>query len=405
MLNSFHIFANAALGKGLSGSDRIFIEFAKRLSKKYKVTVHVWEEGLRMCASQNLLPNNKRKFVVLNVLFWCKLGFVICYIARIILAVKETLFLKISNSKSTILYSASEFWMDSIPAFILKLRYPKTTWVTAWFQTAPNPLIGFAESYRKNTYKLSALLYWLMQLPIKPLIKRFADLVLVNNDLEKKQFKQLDILNRVLVILGAVNVEEINKYQKDNKLSNNKLPKVYDGVFQGRFHPQKGVLELIDIWKIVTKKLPNAKLAMIGDGPLMKNVKLQISNYKLDKNIKLFGWVFDGPKKYQIFSRSKLVVHPAFYDSGGMAAAEAMAFGLPGVGFNLDAYKSYYPKGMAKVNIGDLEGFADNIVQIITNERKRKKIGSEAQKMVLNNWSWDKRVNQLLNAIKDLGIE
>ena len=138
---------------------------------------------------------------------------------------------------------------------------------------------------------------------------------------------------------------------------------------------------------------------MIGDGPLMKEVRLKTENLKLGNSIELFGYLFDGPEKYRVFSQSKLVVHPSFFDSGGMASAEAMAFGIPCVGFNLDSYKSYYPKGMIKVAVGDLNMFAKTIVELINNKRKREKIGKEAQKMIQENWNWDQRVDQLLSSL------
>ncbi len=391
---NFHIFANAALGKGLSGGDRIFIEFAKRLSIHQKVIVYVWQEGYEMCRRQGL--SECVNFKILNVNFWCKFGFLICYIARIFKSIWFAIITKIDNSEKTIIYSASEFWMDSLPAFILKLRFPQVRWVAGWFQTAPNPFTGFTEGVRERQYRLSAFFYWFVQLPIKPLIRRWADFVLVNNELEKKQFNKLDKLGRVLVILGAVNIEDISQYLRKNK----DLPKIYDVVFQGRFHPQKGVIELIDIWKFVTSRLPNAKLAMIGDGPLMDLVKKKIDDLRLQKNIKLFGYVFDGPKKYGIFSESKLVVHPAFFDSGGMAAQEAMAFGLPCIGFDLSSYKSYFPSGIVKVAVGDLQGFANIIAELLENKNKRDRIGREAQKMINENWSWDKRVEQLTTILK-----
>jgi len=192
-----------------------------------------------------------------------------------------------------------------------------------------------------------------------------------------------------------VDLEKIENW----KLKIGNLPKVYDAVFQGRLHPQKGVLELVEIWKKVVHNKENAKLAIIGDGPLMQNVKLQITNYKLEKNVKLFGYVFDGPEKYKIFSQSKVVVHPAFYDSGGMAAAEAMAFELPCVGFDLKSYISYYPKGMVKVRIGDLNAFSNSILELISNDKFRKKIGFEGLEMIRKNWSWDKRSKEVLNSI------
>ncbi|MDO8638246.1 MAG: glycosyltransferase [Candidatus Daviesbacteria bacterium] len=392
MIKTFHIFANAALGKGLSGSDRIFIEFAKKLNKEFKVVVHVWEEGYLMCKRQGL---ENVEFEIMELKFWNKYGFFICYLARIVKSIWYGLFAKMENSQQVVLYSASEFWMDSIGVFILKLRFPKIRWVAAWFQTAPNPIFGFSSGNRETKYRLSAFYYWLMQLPVKPLIAKFADFILVNNELEKSQFPHLNKLQRVLVILGAVNTENINKYLKKYK----NLPKIYDGVFQGRFHPQKGVVELIEIWKLVTKKIPSAKLALIGDGPLMDEVKLKIKQLKLENNIQIFGYVFDGSQKYKIFASSKIVVHPAFFDSGGMAAGEGMFFGLPGVGFNLDSYQSYYPMGMVKVKVGDLKSFSGYIIRLIKNKDMREKIGNEARKMIKESWSWDERVNQLLIAI------
>lgn len=397
-MKEFRIFASAALGKGLSGGDRIFIEFARRLCKSYCVTIHVWNEGYEMCKRQGLYVSKDLRFKILDLGIWCKFGFVICYFARIIVSVIEALKLSFSHKsdiidyKSTVIYSASEFWMDCLPAFILKLRFPEVKWIAAWFQTAPNPLTGFSKGNRDKVYRLSAFYHWFMQLPIKPIIANFADLVLVNNELERKQFSKLDKIGRTMVVLGAVNIKEIERYQSQNK----NLPKIYDAVFQGRFHPQKGVVELVNIWKLVTEHLPNAKLAMIGDGPLMKDVKLQIIRHGLQKNIKLFGWVFDGPEKYRIFAQSKLVVHPAFYDSGGMAAAEAMAFGLPCVGFNLPSYKSYYPRGMVKVKIGNVESFAQMIVDLLNYKGKRDAIGSQGREMIQQQWSWDQRVNNLL---------
>lgn len=394
MKSNFHIFAVAALGEGLSGSDRIFIEFARRWSMEHRVNIYVWEEGYTMCLRQKL-KGSGISYQVLNMEPWQKMGFIINYFARIVGSVTKALFLKLENSPETIIYSASEFWMDSLPAFIIKKRFPKTVWVASWFQTAPNPFQGFSLGKRKEVYRLSAFYYWLMQLSVKPLISRFPDIVLVNNELEIKQFPKQNKQKKVQVVLGAVNLADIKSWREKNK----NLDKVYDAVFQGRFHPQKGVIELIDIWKKVVLKIPSTKLALIGDGPLMDNVKLKIKKEKLEKNVKLFGWVFDGPKKYKIFSQSKIVTHPSFYDSGGMAAAEAMAFGLPCVGFDLKSYRSYYPKGMVKADIGDLDDFTNQIVKLLNDKKYRQKVGREGLEMIEINWSWDKRAEQVLSLV------
>lgn len=390
----FHIISLSTYGHGLSGGDRIWIELSKRFGIKYPTKVYVWEEGLEIAKREKL---TQVKYVLWSAENTTYFGFFINYFARIFIGFFNSFILKLDNSPNTIVYSASEFWQDSLPAVILKLRYPRIKWIAAWYQTAPNPFRGFREDGRLRLLPdIRALAYWIVQQPIKPLIQKFANYVFITSEPDKLQFPKLNNLDRILVIKGGVDLDKVNLFQK--KFSN--LPKIYDAVFQGRFHPQKGVIELINIWKRVVDKKPDAQLAIIGDGPLMQSVKLIIKNNNLDKNITLFGYVFDGPKKYRIFSQSKIVAHPAIYDSGGMAAAEAMAFGLPGIAFDLEALKTYYPKGMIKVPIANLEVFSEKVEQLLKNKKFYQRIQKEATELVYDYWNWDSVVKRILQKFK-----
>lgn len=408
-MHKFHFIALGAHGVGISGGDRIFMEFAREWSKTHDVVIHVSREGRAMCERQGLTQNlrlntkdskqggGSLEFVIYNPERFNSFGFLFEYIARIITGIKIGLTLPLATShQSLVTYSCSEFWMDSLPAFFVKLRNRKTTWLAAWYQTAPNPLRGFAEGARQEKYRLKALSYWLLQLPIKPLVSGLADYVVVNNVTEEKYFPKFAKRKKLITLLGAIPLEGIQAFQKKHKRPSKFT---YDAVFMGRFHPQKGVLELIDIWKKVVGVFPNAKLAMVGDGPLMVKVKSQITNLKLQKNIELKGFMFDGDAKYKVFNESRVVVHPALFDSGGMASAEAMVFGSPCVGFDLASYKSYYPKGMVKAPIGDLDKFTDLVIKFLRDEKLRKKVGEEAKEEITKNWSWEKRANDVLGKI------
>jgi glycosyltransferase involved in cell wall biosynthesis len=396
LIKNFFIIALSPVGEGLSGGDRIFIELARYISREGgSVRILTWKEGMAMCR-RNHLSESDVQFDLLDLHFWPRLGFLINYFARIIYGFFWSLTGRIDTTKKVVVYSASEFWMDIFPAWVLKMRYgSKITLVNTWFQTAPNPLIGFAEGDRENRYRFKALLYWLTQFPAKFIIKRTADFVVVNNEDEKKQFPGLTKKGRTLVMLGGVKVDEINTWREKH----NDMKKKYDAVFQGRFHPQKGVVELVEIWKKVVGKKPGANLAMIGDGPLMNDVRRKIKDLGLEGNITLFGYVFDGDKKYTIFSESRIVVHPALYDSGGMASAEAMAFGLPCVGFNLKSYESYYPKGMQKVPIGDSEAFAKEVIILLNDNKKYNMLSIDATVYILQHADWKKRAEDLIHFI------
>ena len=198
---------------------------------------------------------------------------------------------------------------------------------------------------------------------------------------------------KVVAVLGGVDVKTPASLPEP-------LKKKFDAVFLGRFHPQKGVLELVDIWRFVCQKKKSAKLAVIGAGDLEVELRKKISEYGLEGNIVLFGFK-DGFEKLKIFKDSKVVVHPAIYDSGGMAACEAMACGLPGVSFDLPALKSYYPKGMLKTPCFDLKAFAENILKLLNDNALYEKTAKEALDLA-KEWDWDKRAEELLSIVQNI---
>jgi len=387
------IVALSPVGSGLSGGDRIFIEFARNLSKMRNVTIATWDDGINMC-KRNGLDSSQVRFIRISIPSILKMNFLVCYITRILAGVIWSLFTN-AGHENKVLFSASEFLMDVYPSVILKMRSRNAKLLCTWFQTAPNPFKGYSEGEREKKYRFNALLYWTSQKLTKGIINTFSDFVMVNNEDEKKRFPNHAKRGRLFVVLGGVNVERIEDWRRKNK----QVKKKYDGVFQGRFHAQKGVEELIEIWKKVVDVIPDARLAMIGDGPLMKYVVKKIEKYKLKKNIDLLGYVFDGDEKYSLFESSKVVLHPAFYDSGGMASAEAMVFGSPVIGFDLVSYESYYPKGMIKVKIGDLDDFASKIIELLKDEKKRSKIGNDARVLVKDNLSWSKKTHDIFSKI------
>lgn len=394
----FYILAASPVGNGLSGGDRIFIELARNAAKlKVSTTVISWTAGFTMCRKTDLLAGENLKFLDLEMDKIDSFGFFLSYLGRIIKAVLWSFSYNFpqKDTSSIVLYTASDFWMDVISSVILKARFPKMHWAGTFYLAAPNPFKGYKEGGEWKFPTIKGLIYWLMQLPMYWLIRLFAQFIFVTSDPDIARFPKQAKEKRVIVIKGGVDLEKMKKYQK--QIGN--VEKAYDGVFMGRFHPQKGVLEMIDIWKIVVGKLPKAKLIMIGDGPLMSQVRDKIKRYHLGKNIELTGYLIDGREKYTIFAKSKIVVHPAIYDSGGMAAAEAMAWGLPGVSFDLEALKTYYPEGMLKAPLHNNQKFALIVMDLLSHKKLYEKTKKESLSLITNYWDWKKRATESLSRI------
>jgi glycosyltransferase involved in cell wall biosynthesis len=385
----FNAFFNAFWS--LSGGDRIFVECLKRWVKKgLIINVFTVEKGYNFCVSYGLSGVN---YKVLSSSKIDRFGFLFSYIVRMVRLCLKAMVTQFPYSKDEgiVVYSMSDFWPDSIPAWILKMRLPSVKWVAAFFLFAPSPF--GQESPYKGWRRLRGLFYYLSQLPVYALIRRYADMVWVTSEPDRWRFIDSRLSpSKVIAVRGGVDVETPASVPEPKE-------KRFDAVFIGRFHPQKGVLELIDIWNIVVQRKKDARLAIIGVGDLERQVREKIRVYGLEDNVVLFGFK-DGVEKLKIFKESKIVVHPAIYDSGGMAACEAMSCGLPGVSFDLPALKTYYPKGMLKTPCYDLEQFAENILKLIRDKELYKKTAKDAVDWS-GEWDWDKRANQILNVIKE----
>lgn len=391
-IKNIFIVANTAWGPLLSGGDSIFIECAKRWARMgYEVNIFVWEDGLEMCRRNNL---TSVKYSLWSAAQFKKFGFFMLYAARIIIGCLKGW--KFNFKGPCVVYSASDFWPDALPALIMKLKNKEARWVAGFYLFAPAP--WQKDSPYKGAEFIKGLFYWLMQLPIYWIIKKYADDVFVTSEPDVRRFitKKKD-RPKVTIIHGGVDMAPSTRYLESGKVIPSETRR-YDACFVGRFHPQKGVLEIIDIWKLVCKDKPNARLAMIGRGSLENEMEHRIKKSKLEKNIDLLGFK-DGEEKYEIFKQSRIVVHPATYDSGGMAAAGAMAWGLPGVSFDLASLKTYYPRGMIKVPKGDKQGFANEILNLLSDEKLYSNTASQARRLILEEWDWDKKAEFISNKV------
>ncbi len=383
----FLIIANWAQGEALSGGDRIFMELSKRWRKKRKITFCVSEEGWKMCERTGL---SGELHEIWGATLTNNLGICLNYLYRTFSSIIQAL--KTYVDDINIVYSTSDFWPDFLPAFILKMRKKTIFWIAGFYLFAPAP---FQKDFPYKGWKwIIGVLYYFAQKPAYCFVTQFADVVFVTSVPDIKKFVNKSRgQDKVVLIRGGVDVLPSREYLNSNEIIDFK-DKYYDACFVGRLHCQKGVLELIDIWNLVSRKRQGAKLAIIGEGPLEADMRKKIIDCGIKDNVEMLGFQ-DGQPKYEVFKKSRIVLHPATYDSGGMAAAEAMAWGLPGVSFDLEALKTYYPKGMVKTTCFDLEKFADNIINLLTNKQDYDRLRQEAVTLIQEKWDWDKRADEI----------
>ncbi|KMP10864.1 hypothetical protein UR09_05020 [Candidatus Nitromaritima sp. SCGC AAA799-A02] len=392
-MKRLHVIADWMQGTALSGGDRIFIELVKRWQNQLKITLFLSKEGAEICKRHGLENLDHQIWASDR---YSQRGYFRDYLYRTWVGIKN--FRKIQPQAEDGVFSTSDFGPDSIPALLLKLSHPEICWIAGFYLFSPRP--WQKDSPYKGKRWWVGLFYWLSQAPLYYLVKKYADVVFVTSEPDVKKFitAKRDTRN-IIVIRGGVDTGPADEHLNAAKC----IPvedRTYDACFLGRFHYQKGVLDLLKIWKQVCEVKSDAKLAMIGTGPLEEELREQIIKTGLENQVDLLGFRI-GQEKFDIFIQSKIVVHPATYDSGGMAAAEAMAWGLPGVGFDLEALKTYYPKGMLKSPCFDHRKFAENILRLLNNYKFYNELSCDARNLIREQWNWDHRATVILSQVQD----
>lgn len=94
----------------------------------------------------------------------------------------------------------------------------------------------------------------------------------------------------------------------------------------GRLHFQKNQDFMIEIFRELIKKKPNAVLLLIGSGEDEKRLKEKVSTYGLEDNIHFLGLRTDVPDLLQAMD---VFLMPSRFEGLGIVAIEAQTAGLP----------------------------------------------------------------------------
>lgn len=372
------IYANTF--QSISGGEVIAVEVAKKwLSRGHCVALVTTDKGKLFCHHRNLGESSIKAWIP----SWIdKFGIYFSSATETILSVVHSLFF--DSSKFDVIFAASIFWPDIFPAVISKIKNRKAKIIVGAYLIFPNPL---KERYNGDFFK--AIVLYLSQIVSLGCISKFASLVLTASELDRESYfngRQLSD-SSVIAIRGGVDIQEIDKVKNSKKK--------FDAIYLGRFHSQKGLLDLITVWKLVLKSLPNKKLLLVGSGPLESSLKAKVRNEKLGQWIE-FSRPIDGQSKYKLLKSAKIFISSSQFDTGNIALDEAMACGIPGVVFDLPHLN--YEAGVIKVLKGNIQEMAKAIIKILTNKKKLASDGIQARNFI-SQFDWNNRAQIIIDRL------
>jgi len=176
---------------------------------------------------------------------------------------------------------------------------------------------------------------------------------------------------------------------------------LYDGVFLGRAERSKGLKDVIEAWKIIAYKKPNAKILIIGSGSFLNDAKKLVEEKGIKDNVEFTGFI-SGNKKFQYLKKSKIFVSPSKVKEGwGLSIGEALACGLPVVCYDNPVFMSVFGlcKSVFSVRTGNIKELANMILNLLSDEEKLRRY-SEVSKAFVKEYTWESVAKLELETIK-----
>lgn len=137
--------------------------------------------------------------------------------------------------------------------------------------------------------------------------------------------------------------------------------------YVGRLAPNKGIVDLIETWAIVTRVVPSVELVIAGewtDSHFRRKVEERVTRLGLWDRIRFAGPVSE-TEKTSLLSASRVFVFPSYEEGWSLSVMEAAAAGCLPVVYELPAYQ-YLGDSVVKVSLGDVPALGRAVTAILS---------------------------------------
>ena len=169
-------------------------------------------------------------------------------------------------------------------------------------------------------------------------------------------------------------------------------------IYVGRVSAEKNLALLADVMPLLRQKVPSARLAMVGAGPQLEQLK-----QTLDPTYTVFTGYMSGEPLAQAFASADVFAFPSLTETLGLVALEAFASGVPVVGaraggipFVIDDGETGFLVDKEAAPAQWAEVFAQLLIDAPRRHAMRTAARAEAQR-----WSWRAATETLVEYYED----
>jgi glycosyltransferase involved in cell wall biosynthesis len=180
-------------------------------------------------------------------------------------------------------------------------------------------------------------------------------------------------------------------------------------LFIGRLVGVKGVDKLIMALPHILPKNPKAKLVIVGLGDLQEYLMNLVKATKMSDYVKFRFEFISEEERILHYAACQVAVFPSFYEPFGIVVLEAMSMerpvviGAAGISGMREIVACYGEEQCGyHIDPANPSDIAWGINSVLENEEKRKWLGKNGRRRVLNEFTWDKIAEKTLGLYEQI---
>ncbi len=209
-----------------------------------------------------------------------------------------------------------------------------------------------------------------------------ADAVIVPTQAVAAQLRQQQVTAPLCVVPTGINVEAFRRVGSAEGVSVRRKygipPAAPLVLLVSRLAHEKSIPVAFTALAILRKRLSDARLLLVGSGPLEDALKADIHADNLSEAVYFAGSVApdDLPGYY---AAAEVFAFPSVSETQGLVLAEAFAAGLPVVAVDTPQTREIFGTNLAGTLVSDAPGMADALHELLVNPERRASASAHAR--------------------------
>ena len=160
-------------------------------------------------------------------------------------------------------------------------------------------------------------------------------------------------------------------------------------LFAGRVARAKGVHLMLEAMRAVLTKHHSWQLDVLGDGYEKAELEKMSNDLGIAHNVHFHGWKEREVMEKFYMNHDFMIFPSIFPEPFGMAGAEALAYGLPVIGFDIGGVNEWLINGETGILVEskDIRALSEGILEMIENKELRDDLGRNGRELVKERFS------------------